>query len=535
MVTRLTDVSRSLMLSIDFIPVPMDEAIKEAERRVLGVETNVHNWQRRQNSQGNFGSEPPYDMKLQRQEANDFLDDLRTRNQRMLLAILTIALVADSKEQLDNDTDEMLSIGQEHLCQFAVMTYQQTEGLHTALPFGVRQVSPYRTLNTESLAVFMPFKVQEVQEPGGLYIGVNAISRNLILCNRENLKNQSAFLLGVPGSGKSFIAKEMIASLILGTGDDILICDPEGEFGPLCRALGLEQTTVIQMAAGGSDRLNAMYMVEGYGEKSPIVSKSQFIMSLVEQLDKKGVGPQHKSIIDRCVAAVYAESEKNGITCTLRDLRQKLLEQPEAIAQDIALTLELYTDGTLDIFGQESNVNLENRILVFDIHELSEQLKPAGLLVITDTILNRVNINWKQGRRTHIFIDEFHVVFGNEQGANFFDSAWRQFRKRGAYPTAITQNCEYLLNSPIASMMLSNSECTIMLSQAASDRQELAKLLHISDDQMSYCTNTRPGCGLLKYGSALVPFINDFPENTRLYQLMTTKLGEGVFGGGGDA
>ena len=160
------------------------------------------------------------------------MDDLRTRNQRMLLAILTIALVADSKEQLDNDTDEMLSIGQEHLCQFAVMTYQQTEGLHTALPFGVRQVSPYRTLNTESLAVFMPFKVQEVQEPGGLYIGVNAISRNLILCNRENLKNQSAFLLGVPGSGKSFIAKEMIASLILGTGDDILICDPEGEFGP---------------------------------------------------------------------------------------------------------------------------------------------------------------------------------------------------------------------------------------------------------------------------------------------------------------
>ncbi len=179
----------------------------------------------------------------------------------------------------------------------------------------------------------------------------------------------------------------------------------------------------------------------------------------------------------------------------------------------------------MDIFGQESNVNLENRILVFDIHDRSEQLKPAGLLVITDTILNRVNINWKQGRRTHIFIDEFHVVFGNEQGANFFDSAWRQFRKRGAYPTAITQNCEYLLNSPHCQYDAVNSECTIMLSQAASDRQELAKLLHISDDQMSYCTNTRPGCGLLKYGSALVPFINDFPENTRLYQLMTTKLG----------
>lgn len=535
MVTRLTDVSRSLMLSIDFIPVPMEEAIKEAESRVMGVETNIHNWQRKQNQNNNFSATLPYDMELQRKEANDFLDDMRTRNQRMMLAILTLAITSDSKEQLDNDTEEIMSIGQEYLCQFATMTYQQTDALNTALPFGVRHVTPYRTLNTESLAIFMPFKVQEVQEPGGLYLGVNAISQNLILCNRNNLKNQAAFLLGVPGSGKSFIAKELIVPLILGTEDDILICDPEGEFGHLCRALGAEQTTVIKMAAGGKDRLNAMYMVEGYGEKNPIVSKSQFIMSLVQQLDKNGVGPQHKSIIDRCVAAVYDDADSNGRTCTLCDLRQKLLEQPEPIAQDIALTLELFTTGTLDIFGKESNVDLENRILVFDIHELSEQLKTAGLLVITDTILNRVNINWKRGKRTHIFIDEFHVVFGNEQGANFFDSAWRQFRKRGAHPTAITQNVEYLLNSPIARMMLSNSECNIMLSQAASDRQELASLLHISDDQMSFCTNTQPGCGLLKYGSTIVPFENRFPKNTKLYELMTTKLGEGVFGGGGNA
>ena len=535
MVTRLTDLSRSLMLSIDFIPVPMEEAIKEAESRVMGVETNIHNWQRKQNQNNNFSATLPYDMELQRKEANDFLDDMRTRNQRMMLSILTLAITADSKEQLDNDTEEILSIGQEYLCQFATMTYQQTDALNTALPFGVRHVTPYRTLNTESLAIFMPFKVQEVQEPGGLYLGVNAISQNLILCNRSNLKNQAAFLLGVPGSGKSFIAKELIVPLILGTEDDILICDPEGEFCHLCRALGAEQTTVIQMAAGGKDRLNAMYMVEGYGEKNPIVSKSQFIMSLVQQLDKNGVGPQHKSIIDRCVATVYEEADRNGRVCTLCDLRQKLLEQPESIAQDIALTLELFTTGTLDIFGKESNVDLENRILVFDIHELSEQLKTVGLMIVTDTILNRVNINWKRGKRTHIFIDEFHVVFGNEQGANFFDSAWRQFRKRGAHPAAITQNVEYLLGSPVARMMLSNSECNIMLSQAASDRQELASLLHISDDQMSFCTNTQPGCGLLKYGSAIVPFENRFPQNTKLYELMTTKPGEGVFGGGGNA
>ena len=194
--------------------------------------------------------------------------------------------------------------------------------------------------------------------------------------------------------------------------------------------------------------------------------------------------------------------------------------------------MELFTTGSLDIFGRESTVDLDKRIVVFDIHSLGSQLKPTGLLVITDTILNRVTLNWKRGKRTHVFIDEFHVVFESEQSGIFFNSAWRQFRKRGAYPTAITQNVEYLLDSVQASTMLSNSEFVVMLNQAASDRAKLAKLLNISDEQMSYVTNADAGCGLIKYGSALVPFIQPFPQEYRNYnQLMTTKPGEGVFGG----
>lgn len=216
---------------------------------------------------------------------------------------------------------------------------------------------------------------------------------------------------------------------------------------------------------------------------------------------------------------------------TLCDLRNKLLEQPEDKAKEIALSLELYTTGSLDIFGRESTVDLNKPYVVFDIHGLGEQLKPAGSLVITDTILNRVTLNWKRGKRTHVFIDEFHVMFENEQSGIFFNSAWRQFRKRGAYPTAITQNVEYLLDSVQASTMLSNSEFIVMLNQAASDRAKLAKLLNISNEQMSYVTNADAGCGLIRYGSALVPFINRFPRDTKLYALMTTKPGEGVFGG----
>ena len=531
MVTELTDMSRNMMLSIDIVPVPTDEAVREVENRLLGVETNITNWQRRQNANNNFSAVIPYDMELQRKEAKEFLDDLTTRDQRMMLGVITMVLTAETLEQLDADTEAVLSIARKHMCQLAVLKYQQFDGLNTVLPIGTRRIDAFRTLTTESLAVFIPFKVQEIMDKGGIYFGENAISHNLIMCNKENLLNQSAFLLGVPGSGKSFNAKELITFLMLNTDDDILICDPEGEFAPLVEAMGEDIGTVIHVAAGGKHRLNAMYMVEGYGENNPIVEKSQFIMSLVEQIDKNGVGPQHKSIIDRCTAQVYKEAAENGIVPTLATLREKLLVQPEFKAQEIALSLELFTTGSLDIFGHASNVNLDKRVVVFNIHDLGEQLKPTGLLVITDTMLNRVTLNWQRGKRTHVFIDEFHVVFENEQSGNFFTSAWRQFRKRNAYPTAITQNVEYLLDSMQASTMVSNSEFVVMLNQAANDREKLAKLLNISNEQMSYVTNADAGCGLIRYGRALVPFINRFPKDTELYKLMTTKPGEGVFGG----
>ena len=444
MVSELTALDRNIMLSVDIVPVPTDEALREVERRLLGVETNIANWQRRQNNNNNLSAVVPYDMELQRKEAKEFLNDLTARDQRMMLAVLTLVHVANTKEQLDSDTEALLSIARKHMCQLTTLKYQQLDGLSTVLPIGARKINAFRTLTTESTAVFMPFKVQEIQDRGGVYFGENAISHNLILCNRENLLNQSAFLLGVPGSGKSFASKENIAILGLSTDDDILICDPEGEYSGLVGAMG---GTVVRIRAGGKDRLNAMYMVEGYGDDDPVVVKSEFIMSLIEQIDADSVGPQHKSIIDRCIKAIYREAEATGVEPTLCTLREKLLEQPEPEAKEVALSLELYTTGSLDIFGHESNVDLSSRVVSFDIHGLGAQLKAAGLLVITDTMLNRVTLNAKKGKRTHIFIDEFHVVFENEYSAAFFNSAWRQFRKRNAFPTAITQNGEYAQHS----------------------------------------------------------------------------------------
>ncbi len=316
-------------------------------------------------------------------------------------------------------------------------------------------------------------------------------------------------------------AKELITFLALSTEDDILICDPEGEYSALVNAMGGE---VIGISANSKDHINAMDMTDGYGDGiNPVIDKSEFILSLFEQLDKKGLGARQKSIIDRCVTLVYDECHKTNKIPTLIDLREKLLEQPESEAKELALSLELFTNGSLNVFAHETNVNTNSRIISYDIYKLGKQLKTMGLLVITDAMLNRVSENFKKGKRTHIFIDEIHVLFENEYSATFFNSAWRQFRKRNAYPTAITQNVEYLLASVDASTMLSNSEFIVMLNQASSDRQELAKLLNISDEQMSYITNADAGCGLIKYGSSLVPFVNDFPKNTQLYKLMTTK------------
>ena len=533
LVTELTDFNRRMMLSIDIIPIPKDEALREVQNRLLGIETNITNWQRRQNANNNFSAVVPYDMKVQREEATSFLNDLSGQDQRMMLSILTMVLTADSKKQLDQDTDAVLAVARKHMCQLAVLRFQQPDGLNTVLPIGARRINAFRTLTTESLGVFIPFKVQEILDKGGIFFGENAISHNLLMVNRENLMNQSALILGVPGSGKSFSAKELVTFLILNTDDDILICDPEKEFVALVEALGKDIGSIINVSAGGKDCINAMHLEDGYSDENPIADKSQFIMSLLDQISGKEFGIQYKSIVDRCIMQIYREAVRTGITPTLCTLREKLLEQPEFKAKELALTLELFTTGSLDIFGHESNVDLDKRVVVFNIRDLSEQLKPAGLLVITDTILNRVAINWRKGKRTHVFIDEFHMVFNTEHGAEFFTNAWRQFRKRNAYPAAITQNVTYLLGSEKARTMISNSELIVMLNQSTQDRDKLADLLNISNEQMLYVTNAEAGCGLIRYGRSVVPFVNRFPKDTELYKLMTTKPGEGVFDGGG--
>ena len=524
MINELTSLNRNLMLSIDIIPVPTDEAVREMQNRLLGVETNVTNWQRRQNSNNNFSAVVPYDLEQQRRETREMLDDLTTRDQRMLFAVVTLVHLADSREELDGDTETLQSIARKHLCQLTTLNWQQAEGLVTALPLGLRRIDALRTLTTEALAVLMPFRAQEIQDRGGVYYGQNVISKNLIMADRRQLLNGNGFVLGVSGSGKSFTAKREIVSLALSTEDDILVIDPESEYRPLVEGLGGQ---VINISATSPNHINAMDMEKGYGDgENPVVLKSEFLLSLCEQLIGAGkLSAKEKSIIDRCTAQVYQDYIRGGYqgkAPTLRDFHAELLRQPEAEAGDVALAIELFTEGSLNTFAKPTNVDTSARILCYDIRDLGKQLLPVGMLVVLDSIFNRIVRNRERKRNTWIYIDEIYLLFQHEYSANFLFTLWKRMRKYGACGTGISQNIEDLLQSHTARAMLANSEFLIMLNQAATDRMELARLLNISDNQLSYITNVDAGRGLIKCGSAIVPFMDHFPKN-RLYHLMTTK------------
>lgn len=530
MVAELTDLNRNLMMSIDVIPVPTDEAVREAESRLLGVETNISNWQRKQNQNNNFSAAVPYDMEQQRKEMKEFLDDLTTRDQRMMFAVITFVHTADSKAQLDQDTEALLTTARKHLCQFGVLKFQQLDGLNSVMPFGIRKIDTFRTLTTESLAVFIPFRVQDIYHENGIYYGQNVISKNMIIADRRLLLNGNAFILGVSGGGKSFAAKGEIINQILASEADVIIIDPEREYSALVKELGGE---IINISATSKSHINAMDMNKEYGDgANPVILKSEFIMSLCEQLiGGENLGAKQKSIIDRCTASVYRAYQQSGYTGTvptLRDFREELLRQDEPEAREIALAIELFTNGSLNTFAKPTNVDTDNRLICYDILDLGKQLMPIGMLVVLDSILNRITQNRAKGKNTYIFIDEIYLLFRHEYSANFLFTLWKRVRKYGAYATGITQNVDDLLQSHTARTMLANSEFIIMLSQASTDRMRLAELLNISDRQMSYITDVEAGHGLIKVGSSLVPFANKFPKNTKLYKLMTTKPGESV-------
>lgn len=528
-VSKILDINNTAMMSFSISPVSTDDAVAEVERRLMGVEKNIAAWQQRQNKHGLFSSTIPYDMEQQKNEVREFLDDLMNRDQRMMYVTMTIVHTADTLEQLDADTKSILTTAGKALCQISVLKYQQYDGLNTVLPWGLNLMDFSRTMTTESMLAFTPFYVQEIHDAMGGYYGKNYISKSIIRINKSKLKNGNMMILAVPGAGKSMMAKnEMFYQYLSDPDTDVIVIDPEREYAVPVKALGGE---VIRISASSRNYINVMDINRDYAieEDEPVAMKSQFIMSLCEQIIGDGITAKEKSVIDRCVKNVYEEyigSGYSGDVPTLLNLNDELQKCNEPEARDIALALELFTTGSLSVFAHETNVNQDSRLLCYDLLDMDKQLQPVGMLAVLDNILNRVTRNRFSGRKTIIIIEEMYLYLMYPYSADFLYKLWKRIRKYNGYCVGVTQNVRDLRRSSTARTMLSNSEFVILLSQAEDDIEDLRELLHISEEQMQYVTDADEGCGLIKIGKTLVPFQNLIPSDTELYRLMTTKPGE---------
>ena len=527
MLADFLDMDSNITVNFHIRTIDQAKAIKSIKMKITDLDKMKIEEQKKAVRSGYDMDILPSDLATFGGEAKRLLQDLQTRNERMFLVTILLMNTASSRQKLENAVFQTASIAQKYNCVLKRLDFQQEEGLMSSLPIGLNQIEIERGLTTSSTAVFIPFVSQELfQEGQALYYGLNALSNNMIMVDRKQLKNPNGLILGTPGSGKSFSAKREMTNAFLITEDDIIVCDPEAEYFPLVQKLGGQ---VIRISPVSPDYINPLDINLNYSEEeNPLTLKSDFILSMCELIvgGKEGLQPVEKTIIDRSVRMVYQDyladpvPEKMPI---LEDLYNILRKQTEPEAQSIATALEIYVHGSLNVFNHRTNVDVNNRFVCYDIKELGKQLKKLGMLIVQDQVWNRVTINRAQHKATRYYMDEFHLLLKEEQTAAYSVEIWKRFRKWGGIPTGITQNVKDLLASREVENIFENSDFVYLLNQASGDRKILSAALNISPSQQNYVTNSGAGEGLIFYGSTIVPFKDDFPKNTVLYHIMTTK------------
>lgn len=527
----LLEMESSQVITMHIRSVDQTEAIKKIKRTITDLDRSKIEEQKKAVRSGYDMDIIPSDLATYGRDAKSLLQELQSQNERMFMVTFLILNTGKTKQELDNNIFQALSIAQQKNCNLRRLDFQQEQGLMSSLPLAHNEIEIERGLTTSSTAIFVPFTTQELFQNGkeALYYGLNALSNNLIMVDRKMLKNPNGLILGTPGSGKSFSAKREIANAFLVTDDDIIICDPEAEYAPLVERL---KGQVIKISPTSSQYINPMDINVNYSEEdSPIALKADFILSLCELVvgGKEGLQPVEKTVIDRCVHQIYQKYFDDPVPENmpiLEDLYNMLLSQEEKEAHHVATALEIYVKGSLNLFNHRTNVDINNRLVCYNIKELGKQLKKLGMLVVQDQVWGRVTANREAGKATRYYMDEFHLLLKEEQTAAYSVEIWKRFRKWGGIPTGITQNIKDLLSSREVENIFENSDFIYMLNQASGDRAILAKQLNISPHQLSYVTQSGAGEGLLFYGNVILPFVDHFPTDLELYRIMTTKPGE---------
>ena len=529
------DMDNSVVINLHIRSIDQSKAIKDIKSKITDLDKMKIEEQKKAVRAGYDMDVLPSDLITYGGEAKKLLEELQSRNERLFIVTVLVMNTAKTAKKLKNVISTASGIAQKYNCALKRLDHRQEQGLMSSVPLGVNLVDVERAMTTSATAIFIPFTTEELFQGGeALYCGINAISNNMIMADRKLLKNPNGLILGTPGSGKSFAAKREMTNAFLITSDDIIICDPEGEYSPLVNTLGGQ---VIKISPGSKQCINPMDINFNYSEdEDPVSFKADFILSLCELIvgSRAGLEPVEKTIIDRCVRLIYrsylADPDPYRMPI-MQDLYDMLLAQNEPEAKRIATALEIYVTGSLNVFNHRTNVDINNRIVCFDIKELGKQLKKIGMLVVQDQVWNRVTINRDERRSTRYYMDEFHLLLKDEQTAAYSVEIWKRFRKWGGIPTGITQNVKDLLASREIENIFENSDYVYMLNQAGGDRQILAKQLSISPEQLSFVTNSNEGEGLLFYGNKIIPFKDKFPKDTLLYSIMTTKPHEKKDGG----
>jgi hypothetical protein len=532
MLADFLDIDAPIMVTLHIQSIDQSEAIKMIKHKLSDLDKMRIEEQKKAVRAGYDMDIIPSDLATYGNEAKTLLEDLQSRNERMFLVTLVVINTAKKKQKLDNDVFAAAGVAQKYNCSLKRLDWQQEQALMSSLPLGLNQIEIKRGLTTSSTAIFVPFTTCELFQKGeAMYYGLNALSNNLIMASRKQLKNPNGLFLGTPGSGKSFAAKREIVNVFLLTQDDIIISDPEAEYFPLVNRLDGQ---VIKLSPSSTQYINPMDINADYSDDDdPLALKSDFILSLCELIigGKSGLEPVEKTIIDRCVRLVYRDYLTNPTPDTmpiLEDLYNLMRKQAEPEAQRIATALEIYVTGSLNVFNHRTNVDITNRLVCYDIKELGKQLKKLGMLILQDQVWGRVTANRALKKTTWFYQDEFHLLLKEEQTAAYSVEIWKRFRKWGGIPSALTQNVKDLLASREIENIFENSDFIVMLNQAAGDRQILAKQLGISPHQLSYVTHSNAGEGLLFYGNVIIPFVDRFPKDTELYSLLTTKPNESI-------
>ena len=538
---ELTNMNFPLIYTMDVEPLDNDVAYQMVMKKYMSNERSINREQELKNENGDYSTNINYERRKQQRDTEEMLDRISSFDERLLYVGITIVIKASSREELEEWTEKVRIIGKTHNMDIVPHSYRQLDALNTSLPTGARFVNTMRTITSEELSIFIPFNVQEIHDDLGYCYGFNKVSKNLIIGNRKLLKNGNGMVFGVPGSGKSYNEKSEMGQVLCFSKDDIIVVDPMGEYKGIAAAWGGQYINLTQ-SAENVFYVNPFHVPDEVPDIDRFVAeKAEFAYAICEQALKPApLTSRHIAVIDKAVSSMYEEyfrkrkdkrrKKNRPESLTIPVMRNRIMElyDDNEAAKEIVEQLEVFADGTLDIFAREQSISDENRFTVYGFSELGKRMRAMAMLVMIESITAKIKYNQTDGVATWVYVDEMHELWGEEYSLHALEKMWREVRKRGGICTGMSQNLIDAKQNRSTKTMVSNSEFMLLLDQGTMDKEAVEDLFDISSEQLACVNGAEPGTGLLRFGDKIVPFDNSMKKDSDLYRLFNTNFHEMV-------